>query len=508
MKRHKHSLSHHRLLSMDMGNIVPISCVEVMMGDVWRGSSSALLRVSPLIAPVMHPVHCKIHHWFVPSRLVWDGWEDFITGGPDGEGGSAGVYPTITGHATNGFALKSLPDYMGIPTAVPSLNISALPIRAYNLIYNENYRDQDLVAPIAVPTSSGADTTSPIVLQRAAWEKDYFSDARPWPQKGPNITLPLGSEAPVKGLYVNSGTANSAAAAGIQSGDGSSVAAGTRVFSTGASFGAVDKVNAAGNAGSGGHFPNIYADLTNATAATISQLREAMALQRYEEARAQWGSRYVEYLRYYGIRSSDARLQRPEYLGGGKQTIAFTEVLQTASVDTDPTPVGVGDMYGHGIAALRTKPYLRFFEEHGYVISVMIVRPVAMYQDGLHRMWSRRIKEDYYTKELELIGQQEVLNKEVYAAGASPDGVFGYQNRYREYCEHPSGVSAEMRTVLDFWHMARQFGSAPALNQSFIECVPEKRNFQVATNDVLWVFVNNNIRARRMVQRNPVARIL
>lgn len=508
MKRHKHSLSHYRLLSGDMGEILPVACTEVMMGDVWNASTSALVRVSPLLAPVMHPVQVKLHHWFVPARLVWDGWEDFITGGADGEGGSSGVYPTITGHAVNGFTLGSLPDYLGVPTAVPSLEISALPIRAYNLIYNENYRDQDLITPLTVPTTSGADTTSPIVLQKAAWEKDYITDARPWPQKGPDITLPLGTEAPVKGIGIISGTANVATGGNAVDSTGAIIPTGTRAWTTAtAAAGMIfDATAGAGNAGTGGHQPDIYADLSTATAATISQLREAMALQRYEEARAQWGSRYVEYLRYYGIRSSDARLQRPEYLGGGKQTISFTEVLQTS--DNGAT-AGVGDMYGHGISAVRTKPYVRFFEEHGYVITVMIVRPVAMYQDGLHRMWSRRIKEDYYTKELELIGQQEVLRREVYAeAGAGGETVFGYQNRYREYCEQPSGVSADMRTVLDFWHMARQFGSAPALNQSFIECVPEKRNFQVSTNDVLWIMASNRIRARRMVQRNPVSRII
>lgn len=501
MKRHKHSLSHYRLSSMDLGKLYPIQCVEVMMGDVWRASSSALVRVTPLIAPVMHPVQVKIHHWFVPSRLLWDGWEDFITGGPDGIGGSAGVYPTITAGG-GGFALKGLADHLGIPHGVASLNVSALPHRAYALIYNENYRDQDLVTAAAMSTASGADVTTTDTIRNAAWEKDYATDARPWAQKGPQVSLPLGTTAPVvretgdTAVHIHTATAGSDRQLFTTAADGN-----VKLSAVGAASEAIRWGTLADGSKTG-----LMTDLASATAATVSALREAMALQRYEEARAQWGSRYVEYLRYYGIRSSDARLQRPEYLGGGKQTIAFTEVLQTSD---SGAVAGVGDMYGHGIAAVRTRPFVRYFEEHGFVMSLMCVRPASMYQDGLHKQWSRRIKEDYYTKELELIGQQEVARREIWAeAGAGGDTVFGYQNRYREYCEHPSGVAGEMRTILDFWHMARQFASAPALNQAFIECVPEKRNFQVATNDVLWVMVNNNIRARRMVSRNPVARIL
>lgn len=495
MKRHKHSLSHYRLTSMEMGGLYPVQCTEVMMGDVWRAASSALLRVSPLIAPVMHPVQVKLHHWFVPARLLWAGWEDFITGGADGIGGSAGVYPTITAGG-GGFALKSLADYLGVPHGVASLNVCALPFRAYNLIYNEFYRDQDLVTKAGFTDASGADAVTGQTIRQAAWEKDYFTDSRPWAQKGPAVSLPLGATAPV----ISNNTDIDI------KGTGENINRAMRVLEIGDTLSMGSFAGGADQNVRFGTNTGLVTDLSTATAATVSQLREAMALQRYEEARAQWGSRYVEYLRYYGIRSSDARLQRPEYLGGGKQTIAFTEVLQTSD---NGAVAGVGDMFGHGIAAIRTRPFVRYFEEHGYVLTLMCVRPVAMYQDGLHRMWSRRIKEDYFTKELELIGQQEVQRREVFAeAGAGGDTVFGYQNRYREYCEHPSGVSSEMRTILDFWHMARQFASAPALNQSFIECVPEKRNYQVATNDVLWCMVNNNIRARRMVSRNPIARIL
>lgn len=496
MKKHLHDLSHYNLLTADMGKLYPTSCVEVMMGDVWRGSASALVRVSPLIAPVMHPVQVKIHHWFVPSRLLWAGWEDFITGGIDGLGGSSGTYPTITAGG-GGFAAKSLPDYLGIPPLVANLSVGALPIRAYNLIFNEFYRDQDLVTELVVPTASGPDSTSPLTIQTAAWEKDYFTSSRPFAQRGPAVSLPLGTSAPVNlsATLGVPGKIRRASDHGIGPGGTLTQEATSGDFQAPTTTDSVYDPNT-----------TLFADLSTATASTVSALREAMALQRYEEARAQWGSRYVEYLRYYGIRSADSRLQRPEYLGGGKQTISFSEVLQTSD---NGAVAGVGDLYGHGIAAVRTRPYMRFFEEHGYVLSLLVVRPVAMYQTALHRMWSRRIKEDYYTRELELIGQQEVQRREIFAeAGAGGDTVFGYQDRYREYCEHPSVVTGEMRTTLDFWHMARQFAAAPALNAAFVNCDPEKRNFQVSTNDVLWCMVNNNIRARRMVARNPRSRIL
>lgn len=493
MRRYKHSLSHYKLVSCDMGELVPVGCFEVLPGDSIQQATSALVRASPLLAPVMHPVSVRIHHWFVPNRLVWDDWENFITGGSDGEGDGA-VFPTITKNVTGGTLL----DYLGAPpfnyTAGATLPISALPLRCYVKIYNEFYRDQDLVTPLTLDTTSGPDTTTADTMQYIAWEKDYFTSARPWPQKGPEVTLPLGTTAPVQ-----------------STGDIPTWTNGTNpglILST---------VNASGSpswtvaptATASVRFnnPELEADLSSATAVDVNTVRRAFALQRYQEARSLYGSRYTEYLRYLGVRSSDARLQRPEYLGGGKQTISFTEVLQTAPT-TSGNEAGVADMKGHGIAAMRSRRYRRFFEEHGHVVSLMSIRPRSMYANGLDRMWSRSTKEDYWQKELEDIGQQEVYNKEVYAGDSAPGDVFGYQDRYSEYRMVPSKVHADFRSTLNDWHFARVFGSDQTLNGAFVTCEPSQAPFAASSADTMWIMVRHGIQARRLVKPTGIGRIL
>lgn len=499
MKRDKFSLSNYKLLTCDLGELVPCGLTEVLPGDSIQQSTNVLLRCSPLLAPVMHPVHVRIHHWFVPHRLVWEDWEDFITGGPDGM--DASVFPTITMPAVGGAPVGSLADYLGVPTAINSLEVSALPFRGYNLIWNEWYRDQDLQAELAWSKASGPDTTTSTALQNCAWEKDYFTSSRPWEQKGPAITVPIGTSAPVMGIAALSGS--NYAVYGTADG----LSTGTPMKQSGnvpAYPGLQNWSVLVDNAGLGlrvqgnntNKNPEIYADLTNASAVTVNLLREALALQRFEEARARYGSRYTEYLRYLGVRSSDARLQRPEYLGGGKQTIQFSEVLQTAEGEDTP----VGELRGHGIAAMRSNRYRRFFEEHGYVFTFMSVKPKTIYAQGLPRTWNRRTKEDFWQKELQHIGQQEVLNKEVYAAHAQPNGTFGFQDRYDEYRRTESTIAGEFRTsLLDFWHFARIFGGSPALNADFVKCVPTERTFAVPSQDVLYVMAKHSIQARRLV---------
>ena len=493
MQRSKHSLSHYNLASCNMGTIVPIGLVEVLPGDSFRHATSAFIRAMPLATPVMHPVHAKIHHWFVPHRLVWENWEDFITGGPDGMDDS--VFPTITSPAVTGFPVGSLADKLGITPEVPDLEVSALPFRAYNLIYNKYYRDQDLTPEVPIEFGDGNDTTTSVALQQAAWEKDYFTSSRPWEQKGPSISVPLTGDAPVTGIGIlQSNTTYTNAPGNLTDATGDTVTyPGAKALfgSTGAGV-YVETDRTSGT----GAVPLVEADLSGVTAVDMNDLRVAMALQRYEEARARWGSEYVDYLNYLGVKSSDARLQRPEYLGGGKQTIQFSEVLQTAPGD-DP----VGEMKGHGLGVMRSNRYMRFFEEHGYVMSFLVIRPVAIYSSGVPRHMLYRSKEDFWQKELEHVGQQGVLNAEVYAAHAQPLGVWSYQDRYDQYRRQPSMISSEMRTLLDSWNIARIFETPPVLNDAFVKCDPSDRIFASQSTDQFVAFCRHSLQARRLISK-------
>ncbi len=489
-KRSKHNLSHYKLLTGDMGHLMPCGLVEILPGDTVEHSTNALVRLSPLAAPIMHPATVRVHHFFVPHRLSWNtslygvNFEDFITGGPTGD--DATLVPTLP---TSG-NVNDLLDYFGVPT-VSGVAVSSMPIRAFNLIYNEFYRDQDLVA------ERGIEDTS---VPRIAWEKDYFTTARPFAQKGEVVTLPIGARAPVVGIGKTNQTYPNTGVELFETG-----ASASRTLGPSESGPQLEMEEDTDNTG----FPGIYADLSEATGVNIRDVRKAFALQRFSEARARYGSRYVEYLRYsYGVRSPDARLQRPEYCGGGRVSVAISEVLQTSPDESGLASSYVGDLYGHGIAAMRSNAYRRHFTEHGYLISLLSVRPKAVYSDGIARHWLRRYREDFFQRELQHIGQQEVWNAEVFAESPGDDhGTWGYSDRYREYREEPSKATSEFRDLLDYWHMARIFESLPGLNQTFTDCVPTKRIFSEQAQHSLWMLVRHKMVARRAVSRNASAKL-
>lgn len=492
MKRHKHNLSNYKLATFDMGKLIPVGLHEAMPGDTFSMATSLLLRFQPLLAPVMHPISVRIHHFFVPFRLIWpDGWEDFITGGPDGEG-SESPYPT---NASELVVVKGdLYDYLGLPPATYDAGtVSTMPITAFKMIFNEYFRDQDLVSEL-----TGENGVVPFI----SWEKDYFTTARPWTQKGPDVTIPLGLSAPVElsqdtddpMLFRNAVT--NAVRATV---DVTTDAAGNLIGLADSIAGVID--------------PNgrLVADLAAATSPSMIAFRRAFALQRYQEARAQYGSRYTEFLRYYGIKPSDARLQRPEYLGGGKQTVSISEVLDTSglAIAAGQSPA-VGRMRGHGIAALRSNRFKYFCEEHGYVVTLLSVRPKAMYVQGVDRTWQKFTKELYYQKELELIGQQEIYKKELFWNNTPEDDeVFGYQDRYSEYRHQRSTVAGDFRdTLLHHWHMARIFTEHPVLNSSFINADPTTRVFATLTTDAMMAMVQHNVKVRRILGKKTIGKLI
>lgn len=505
LPRNTFDLSHDKKLSCKMGYLIPILDVDMVPGDKISVKSSIFTRFAPLLAPIMHQVNVYCHYFFVPNRLVWDNWENFITGGEDGQDTSEHPYFSLDlTQETRG----SLFDYLGVPVAndltlTDDVKVNAIPFVAYQKIFNEYYRDQNLVAENTDTVIDGQNgKNSRCDLNRRAWQHDYFTSALPFTQKGDEALLPLTGEAPVFGYTdTNPPSWGTPTTAKVRDFTLRTVLQNVTNFQT-ATSGSLDAY-IAGSPYDSYIDPsgNTYADLSQTNAVTsIIDLRRALALQEYLEKNARGGSRYIEWLKvHFNVVSSDARLQRPEYKGGYSVPIKISEVLQTSNNDTQDTPQGT--MVGHGVGVGAGNYISHYAEEHGYFFGIMSVMPKSAYQQGMPKHLIREDRFDYYTPEFAHIGEQPIYNKELALfTGTDQDGIFGYTPRYAEYKFKNSSVHGDFKDSLDFWHLGRKFSSQPALNEDFIEMdyTEAQRIFAVQdSTDNLWCHVYNDVKMQR-----------
>ena len=532
-RRNAFNLSYESKLTLNMGELVPIMCMPVVPGDKFRVKTESLVRLAPLVAPMMHRVNVFTHYFFVPNRLVWNEWEDFITKGVDGE--DVPVFPKIqlTGRSATDVPLSdsSLWDYLGLPSIksvggnsvlTPSANavavpegfeVSALPFRAYQLIYNEYYRDQNLTDPVPFSLASGVTSSSMdlsvlLTLRRRAWEKDYFTSALPWLQRGPEVSVPVQGANGSMDVVYDQGSSNRQVWRDYEGRDFTHGVAfpGQFVATTGETLETAYLVGV--DRGTNNRGPELDPNGTlkvnvDEMGININDLRTSNALQRWFERNARGGSRYIEQiLSHFGVRSSDARLQRPQFLGGGRMPISVSEVLQTSSTDeTSPQ----ANMAGHGISAGINNGFKHYFEEHGYIIGIMSITPRSGYQQGVPRDFTKFDNMDFYFPEFAHLSEQEIKNQELFVSDDKTynEGTFGYVPRYAEYKYHQSEAHGDFRGNLSFWHLNRIFEDRPNLNTTLVECNPSNRVFATSetADDKFWVQLYQDVKALRLMPK-------
>jgi hypothetical protein len=501
------ALPHDKKMSLKMGELVPFLTLETNPGESFTIQTSHLLRFAPLVAPMMHRVNIYTHFFFVPNRILMQNqadWENFIS--PD-LSPDADEAPTLSPYVNiklEQCTLGTVSDYLGLPvtqTAVDQLTkVTPWLMSAYLNIWNEYYRDQNLQpkVPYKLVPGENISPSTPIDWQvyfeatpiPRAWQHDYFTSCLPWTQKGPEATIPLGDTASIIFENIDNTTQDLYRATdGTLVNDDSQLAVSNSGVLRAPDLTGTDFVNLDIS-------QQHYVDLSTATAAGIIDLRRAFKLQEYLEKAARGGTRYTEYIqRTYGFMPQDSRLQRPEFLGGATTPLTISEVLQTSSTDSEPTPQG--NMSGHAISAGQNRTIKYTAPEHGHIIGIMSVMPQTAYQQGLHKMFTRFDKFDYFEPLFEHIGEQPVMTSEIYLDD-EPDTVFGYVPRNAEFKYMPSTVHGDFKTSLDFWHWGRIFDNRPQLNQDFIACIPSTRVFAVEESPThLYAHIFNDVTARR-----------